>query len=76
MNRELLEALGAVAAEVYFDAMRRHPSLFAFTCETEVTDDDRAVWPVLMCIDELLVLLDTALSPPRLTSPTDDDLPF
>ncbi len=63
MNRELLEALGAVAADVYFDAMRRHPGLFAITGETRVTDEDRKIWPVLMCI--VSTLLTVLVSPAR-----------
>ena len=87
MNRDLLEALGALAAEVYFDAMNRHPGLFTFTGVTTVTPDDRAIMPVLCCIDELFVVLDQALhpetsndlecpDPPDVPHRDDDDIPF
>lgn len=82
MNRDLLEALGVLAADVYQDAMKRHPGLFAITGVTHQTDDDRAVLPVLVCLDELFVALDNALHPrPPLVVPpalddADDDIPF
>lgn len=76
MNRDLLEALAGVAAELYFDAMKRHPGLFLITGVEAVTDDDRAVFPVLVQIDELLVAIDRALRPRPTPPHPDDDLPF
>lgn len=77
MNRDLLEALGAVAAEFYFDAMARHPGLFFATGVEEITADDRLVQPVLWEIDELILAIDRALRPPPPAPPhPDDDLPF
>ena len=80
MNRDLLEALGCLAADVYFDAIKRHPGLFWITGETEQTAEDRAMLPVLVCIDELFMALDHALNPRPPTStplpPPDDDIPF
>jgi hypothetical protein len=77
LNRDLLEALGALAAEFYFDAMARHPGLFLATGVEDVTDDDRRVQPVLWEIDELIVVIDRALRPPPAAPPhPDDDLPF
>jgi hypothetical protein len=76
MNRDLLEALSAVAADVYLDAMARHPGLFLISGVDEISDEDLALWPVLMCIDELLELLGAALEPQSQPSPAEDDLPF
>jgi hypothetical protein len=85
MNRDLLEALGALAAEVYFDALGRHPGLFLITGERLLSDDDEAVMPVLICIDELVTVIHEALHPSDITalfapeppdSPEDDDIPF
>lgn len=76
MNRELLEALAAVAADVYADALERHPGLFLISGVEQVTDDDRAVFPVLLQIDELLFVLDQALRPRPPTPHPDDDIPF
>lgn len=76
MNRELLEALGAVAADVYIDAMQRHPGLFHLTGVDGASDDDLAVWMVLMCLDELFPLLSRALESPPPPSVGDEDLPF
>lgn len=77
MNRDLLEALAAVAADFYVDAMSRHPGLFTITGVDEVTDDDRKLLPVLWQIDELIIVIDRVLRP-RPTPPPhpDDDLPF
>ena len=69
MNRDLLEALGCLAADVYFDAIKRHPGLFWITGETEQTAEDRAMLPVLVCIDELFMALDHALNPRDRVSP-------
>lgn len=76
MNRDLLEALSALAAETYFDALERHPALFTLTGAVDHTDDDRALLPVLVCIDELIVAIGEALDPRRRSAPRDDDLPF
>lgn len=82
MNRDLLEALGCLAADVYFDAMKRHPGLFAITGVEDQTADDRVVLPVLVCLDELFVALDNARHPrpplvvPPLPELDDDDIPF
>ena len=81
MNRDLLEALGCLAADVYFDAIKRHPGLFWIAGATEQTAEDRAILPVLVCLDELMVALDQALHPrPPLALPPptedDDDIPF
>jgi hypothetical protein len=87
MNRDLLEALEAVAAELYLDAMKRHPGLFTITGVEKVTDEDRAVFPVLTCIDELLIHIHDALNsatwnefeypdPADDDGYPDDDIPF
>jgi hypothetical protein len=76
MNRELLEALGAVAADVYVDAMQRHPGLFHITGVDGVNDEDLAVWMVLMCLDELFPLLSQALEPSAPIPAGDEELPF
>jgi len=70
MNREMLEALGA---DVYLDAIHRHPGLFHITGAVRVTDDDRRLFPVLLLIDELLVAVNTALDEPP-SEP--EDIPF
>lgn len=83
MNRDLLEALAAVTADVYIDAIHHHPALFAITNVADVTDDDRLVFPVLMLIDDLLLALDIALDDPServiteplVIRPGDDDQP-
>lgn len=70
MNRDLPEALGAVAADLYLDAMKRHPGLFTITGVVEVTDEDRALLPVLRTVDELIHAIDGVLHPkPRDPSP-------
>lgn len=76
MNRDLLEALAAVAGELYLDALKRHPGLFLITGVETVTDEDRAVFPVLVQIDELLLSIDRALRPRPTPPHPDDDLPF
>ena len=77
MNRDLLEALAAVASEFYLDAMNRHPGLFTMTGVEHQTDDDRKILPVLYQLDELIIVIDRVLRP-RPTPPPhpDDDLPF
>ena len=75
MKRDLLEALGALAAEVYFDALERNPALFTLTGATDVSAEDRAL-PVLVCIDELIFAIDTVLRPTPKPSPGEEDLPF
>lgn len=80
MNRDLLEALAAVAAEYYFDALNRHPGLFTITGVTTATPEDHRAAPILWVIDQLLVEIDRALGPPRARPPApppdDDDIPF
>ena len=76
MNRDLLEALGAVAADFYLDAMNRHPGLFTVTGVTTVTDQDRAVFPLLAAIDNLIIEVDRVLRPAPSIQPGDEDLPF
>ncbi len=76
MNRELLEALGAVAADVYLDAIHRHPGLFHITGVVRVTDDDLRLFPVLLLIDELLLAVDTALEEPPDPPSEPEDIPF
>lgn len=76
MNRDLLEALGALAAEFYFDALERHPGLFLITGVEEQTDDDRRVAPVLWQLDELILVIDRALRPKPAAPHPNDDLPF
>lgn len=81
MNRDLLEALAAVATDYYLDAMSRHAGLFTMTGVTTTTDDDRRVAPVLWTIDQLLLEIECALGPPRtarrpVAPPDDDDIPF
>lgn len=73
MNRDLLDALGALAAEVYFDALQRHPGLFTITGKPP-TPADLPLLPVLAAIDELIWALGALSNPPRPES--DDDLPF
>lgn len=76
MNRDLLEALGALAADVYLDAMKRHPGLFPFT-DVRATDEDRRLLPILWQLDQLLVELERVLRPaPAVKPPPDDDIPF
>ena len=80
MNRDLLEALSALAVDVYFDAIKRHPGLFWISGVTDQTAADRAVLPVLVCLDELILASDNALNPrpPMVVDPpsVDDDIPF
>jgi hypothetical protein len=77
VNRDLLEALGALAADFYLDAMSRHPGLFACSGVEDATDDDRRIAPVLWQIDELIIVIDRVLRPPPVLPPhPDDDLPF
>lgn len=77
MNREMLEALGALASEFYFDALERHPGLFTITGVEAQSDDDRRIAPVLWQIDELILVIDRAMRPRPVSPPhPDDDLPF
>ena len=77
MNRELLEALGALAADFYFDALQGHPGLLD---PTRLVDDEALViWRVLLALDELWIPLQDAkdFGRPELSStPVDEDLPF
>ncbi len=59
MNRELLDALGAVAADFYWDAMDRYPCLM-FGPRENITDEALVVWNVLMNLDELAVAIHDA----------------
>lgn len=63
MNRELLEALSAVACDYYVDAIIRHPGLFSISGAPNANDEDRIVFPVLVVIDELLLAVESALHP-------------
>jgi hypothetical protein len=65
MNRDLLEALSAVAADLYLDSMKRHPGLFTITGVVEVTDEDRAMMRVLATVDELIFEIARVLHPER-----------
>ena len=80
MNRDLLEALGALASDFYFDALERHPGLLLDPL-AEVTDEDLVIWRVLMVLDELFPPLRDALDfdaqvglPAAQT--VEEDLPF
>ena len=80
MNRDLLEALGCLAADAYFDALERHPGLFAITGVERQSEEDRALLPVLVCIDELFLALDHVLHPrppvPAQLPAEDEGIPF
>ncbi len=59
MNRDLLDALGAVASHFYFDALRRYPGLMLDT--KEILDQEALiVWQVLTAIDELALAMSVA----------------
>ena len=52
MNRDLLDALSAVAMDFYCDAIERYPCLLLDVGQ-KLTDEAMVVWRVLLAIDEL-----------------------
>ncbi len=59
MNRDLLDALGAIAAEFYWDSLDRYPCLFRDPRE-RADNEAILVWQVLMVIDELAIAVQAA----------------
>ena len=57
MNRDLLDALGALAAEFYFDALERYPTLMG---PGDPDGETLVVWAVVLHLDELFVCIQTA----------------
>ena len=60
MNRDVLDALGAVAGDFYFDALNRYPALLLDPSEPP-DDEALVVWRILMAIDELAVAVTAAI---------------
>ena len=78
MNRDLLDALGAVAADFYVDSLHRYRSLL-FDRDIEPDDEAMVIWRVLLAIDELVVTIQAAKDFDDATnglSSEQEDLPF
>jgi hypothetical protein len=78
MNRDLLHALSAVAADFYDDALERYPALHG---PDEPDDEAMLIWRVLVGLDEVFVAIATATTfddDCRAPPPPDpqQDLPF
>lgn len=54
MNRDLLDALAAISARFYFDALERYPALL-LDASQDPDDEGMVVWRVLLHLDELAI---------------------
>jgi len=58
MNRELLEAFGALAVTLHDDIHRCYPALLRATEPREISDEALVAWRLLLALEELFVLVD------------------
>jgi hypothetical protein len=89
MNRDLLQALSALAVSCYCEARRCHPTLFLGAevrpqgGDSSVTDEEHAVLLLVPSLDDLLQRLhdlltaqEAAIADADAFSDLDDDIPY
>ena len=60
MNRDLLDAFGAITLTVYYEIHRCYPELLRAREAAEIGDEALVAWRLLLGVEELFVLIDEA----------------